>query len=52
MAENLDALDRAGKMEVLDLSERLSGDAPGRDTRAALLAYAGAIPAEDLDLMK
>ncbi len=49
--ENLDALDRMGKMEVLDLSERLSS-APGRDTRAALLAYAGAISEEDLDLMK
>lgn len=49
--ENLDALDREGKMEVLDLSEKLSGS-PMRDTRAALLKYAGAISTHDLGLMK
>jgi hypothetical protein len=51
--ENLDALDRTGKLEVLDLSEELSGaSSPGRDTRAALLKHAGAISAEELDLIR
>ncbi|MGH3089798.1 MAG: hypothetical protein ACRDSJ_21170 [Rubrobacteraceae bacterium] len=47
--ENLDALDRTGKLEVLDLSEASS---LRRDTRAALLKHAGAISAEDLDLIR
>ena len=55
--DNLDALDRSGKLAVLSLSEELSSRAeppdtgPGRDTRAALLEYAGAIPKEDLERM-
>lgn len=51
---NLDALDWTGKMEVLDLSEKLSGGygSSGRDTRAALLKYAGEISTHDLDLMR
>ena len=52
--ENLDALDRTGKLEVLDLSETLSSRArlpAEQDTRAALLKYAGTISREDLDLI-
>lgn len=52
--ENLDALDRSGKIQVLNLSEELSSRArpsTGRDTRAALLKYAGTISREDLDLI-
>jgi hypothetical protein len=54
--ENLDALDRSGRLAVLSLSEELSSRAGspaerGQDTRAALLEYAGAISKEDLDLM-
>lgn len=52
--ENLDTLDRPGKLEVLDLSEALSSQArppTKRDTRAALLKYAGTISREDLDLI-
>lgn len=52
--ENLDTLDRPGKLEVLDLSEALSSRArlpAERDTRAALLKYAGTISKEDLDLI-
>jgi hypothetical protein len=53
--ENLDTLDRPGKLEVLDLSEALSSQAgppTKRDTRAALLKYAGTISKEDLEIMK
>jgi hypothetical protein len=52
--ENLDTLDRPGKLEVLDLSEALSSQTrlpAERDTRAALLKYAGTISREDLDLI-
>lgn len=53
--ENLDALDRSGKLEVLGLSEELSSQfrlSEGqRDTRQALLKYAGTITREDLDLI-
>lgn len=52
--ENLDGLDRPGKLEVLDLSETLfsrSRRPAERDTRAALLKYAGTISREDLDLI-
>jgi hypothetical protein len=55
--ENLDALDRSGKLAVLNLSQELSSRAeppaaePERNTRAALLEYAGVIPKEDLDRM-
>jgi len=50
--ERLDALDVEDKRKVLDLSERLSaraGSPAERDTRAALLKYAGTIPRDDLD---
>ncbi len=50
--EQLDALDVEDKRKVLDLSERLSaraGSSAERDTRAALLKYAGTIPKDDLD---
>ncbi len=53
--ENLDTLDRPGKLEVLDLTEALSSRAmppEKRDTRAALLKYAGTISKEDLEIMK
>lgn len=53
--ENLDTLDRPGKLEVLDLSEALSSRAKlpaERDTRAALLKYAGTISKEDLEEMR
>ena len=52
--ENLDALDRSGKLEVLDLSEALSSRTrlpAERETRAALLKYASTISREDLDLI-
>ncbi len=52
--ENLDTLDRPGKLEVLDLSEALSSRArppAERDTRAALLKYAGTISKEDLAII-
>lgn len=48
VVENLDALDRSGKLKVLGLSEELSGS-PRRDTRAALLEHAGSIPVEELE---
>ena len=54
MLENLDALDRPGKLEVLDLSEALSSRARlpvERDTRAALLKLTGTISKEDLDVI-
>jgi len=50
--ERLDALGVEDKRKVLDLSERLSaraGSPAKRDTRAALLKYAGTIPEDDLD---
>lgn len=50
--ERLDNLDVEDKRKVLDLSERLSARASSpakRDTRAALLKYAGTIPEDDLD---
>jgi len=50
--DNLDALDRRGKLRVLDFtSELVTGSEARRprDTRAALLALAGTIPKEDLD---
>jgi hypothetical protein len=52
--ENLDTLDRPGKLEVLDLSEALSSRAmppEKRDTRTALLKYAGTISREDLEII-
>ena len=52
--ENLDTLELPGKLEALDLSEALSSRArppAERDTRAALLKYAGTISREDLDLI-
>ena len=52
--ENLDTLDRSGKLEVLDLAEALSSRArrlAERDTRAALLRYVGTISREDLDII-
>lgn len=54
--ENLDTLDHSGRLAVLNLSEELSSRVGssaerGRNTRAALLEYAGAISREDLDLM-
>lgn len=50
--DNLNALDRRGKLRVLDFtSELVTGGESRRprDTRAALLAFAGSIPKEDLD---
>lgn len=50
--ERLDDLNVEDKRKVLDFSESLSsrGDPlVQRDTRAALLRYAGTIPKEDLD---
>ena len=52
--ENMDTLGRPGKLEVLDLSEALSSQArlpAERDTRAALLKYAGTISKEDLEII-
>lgn len=53
--ENLDTIDRSGKLEVLGLSEELSSQSrppeSQRDTRRALLKYAGTITREDLDLI-
>ncbi len=55
--EQLDALDADGKREVLDFSRELSAQKasearqprPVGDTGGALLAFAGTIPAEDLE---
>ena len=55
--EQLDALNVEGKREVLDFSQELSAREaselrqarPVGDTGAALLAFAGTIPAEDLE---
>ena len=52
--ENLDTLDRPGKLEVLDLTEALSSRAmppEKRDTRAALLKFSGTISKEDLEII-
>ncbi len=49
---NLDALDRRGKLKVLDFSRELAAEREARrprDTREALLALAGSIPREDLE---
>lgn len=53
--ESLDALDRRGKLQVLDFIRELAAgsEAPRlRDTRKALLALTGTIPKEDLDEME
>lgn len=53
--DNLDALDRGGKLQVLDFTSELvtgSESRRPRDTRAALLALAGTIPKEDLEEMR
>lgn len=53
--DNLDALDRRGKLRVLDFSGKLVTEGETRrprDTRAALLALAGTIPKEDLEEMR
>lgn len=55
--DNLDALDRRGKLRVLDftsdlVTEREAEARRPRDTRAALLALAGTIPKNDLDEME
>lgn len=50
--ENLDALDRRGKLQMLDFSRELAirGPSPGiGDTGGALLAFAGSIPKKDLE---
>lgn len=54
--EQLDALDAEGKRKVLDFSRELSAreasvrlPRPVGDTGGALLAFAGTIPAEDLE---
>ncbi len=52
---NLDALDRRGKLKVLDFSRELAAEKEARrprDTREALLALAGSIPREDLEEMR
>lgn len=53
--ENLNTLDRSGKLEVLGFSEELSSRSrppeSQRDTRRALLKYAGTITREDLDII-
>ena len=53
--DNLDALDRSGKLRVLDFTRELVTGSEARrprDTRAALLAFAGTVPKEDLDEME
>lgn len=53
--DNLDALDRRGKLEVLDFTRELVAREPSRkvgETGGALLAFAGSIPKEDLEEMK
>lgn len=52
---NLDALDRRGKLRVLDFTRELVTGSEARrprDTRAALLALAGTIHKEDLEEMR
>lgn len=53
--DNLDALDRRGKLRVLDFTRELATRESSRkvgDTGGALLAFAGSIPKEDLEAMK
>ena len=53
--DNLDALDRRGKLRVLDFTRELAAENESRrprDTRKALLALAGSIPKEDLEEMR
>ncbi len=53
--DNLDALDRRGKLRVLDFTSELATGTEARrpqDTRAALLALAGTIPKEDVEEMR
>ncbi len=53
--DNLDALDRRGKLRVLDFTSGLATRESSRkvdDTGGALLAFAGMIPKEDLEEMK
>ncbi len=53
--DNLDALDKRGKLRVLDFTRELATRSEirrPRDTRAALLALAGTIPKEDLEEMR
>lgn len=55
MLENFDALDRRGKLKVLDFTRELSAESEPRrprDTRKALLAFAGSIPKADLEVME
>jgi hypothetical protein len=56
LLDNLDTLDRAGKLKVLDFSRELVAEreAPRRprDTQKALLALSGSIPEEDLKQMR
>ncbi len=52
--DNLDALDRRGKIRVLDFTRELALREPLKvgATGGALLAFAGSIPKEDLDEME
>ena len=52
--DNLDALDRRGKLLVLDFTRELARREPSTvgATGGALLAFAGSIPKEDLEEMK
>jgi len=52
--DNLDALDRRGKLRVLDFTSELTRREPSKvgATGGALLAFAGSIPKEDLDEME
>ena len=52
--DNLDALDRRGKLRVLDFTRELARREPSKvgATGGALLAFAGSIPKEDLDEME
>lgn len=60
MLEQLDVLDAEGKRKVLDFSRELSVQEapevgqprPVKDTGGTLLAFAGTIPAEDLEEMR
>ncbi|MBA3424342.1 MAG: hypothetical protein H0U04_07295 [Rubrobacter sp.] len=51
---NLDALDRRGKLRVLDFASELARREPSKvgPKGGALLAFAGSIPKEDLDEME
>ncbi len=52
--KNLDALDRRGKLRVLDFTSELTRREPSKvgATGGALLAFAGSILKEDLDEME